>query len=43
MISPMQTLTIVHVAISLLAIASGFVVMFGLLYGNKRPQPRLPT
>ena len=29
-----QTFTFIHVAISLLAIASGFVVLFGLIAGK---------
>jgi hypothetical protein len=33
--SPLQTLTLIHVALSLLAIASGFIVMIGLLYGKR--------
>src|SRR5262245_42125028 len=33
--SPLQTLTFVHVLISLLAIGSGFIVMFGLLSGRR--------
>jgi hypothetical protein len=33
--SPLQTLTFVHVLISLLAIGSGFIVMFGLLSGTR--------
>lgn len=34
MTSPLAALTLVHVAISLIAILSGFIVMFGLLTGK---------
>jgi hypothetical protein len=35
MFSGMSTFTLIHVAISLLAIASGFVVVFGLIAGKR--------